>query len=151
MPETEKGKYADVNSDKCKVRVCDTSDRTVKLVPKADQNKSGYESENSPKCTEMKVCIKDSGDATLKTITKDKYDSKKHTTNPEECKKPETPKTPETPAPEEPTPPKPEPETPAIIPATGPEIIGGLAGTSALSYGAYTYLASRRAIRNVRK
>lgn len=126
-----------------KVSVCDPETRNIIQVPETDKDK--YLPVDSPKCEKIEVCIKDSGDTTLKPIYKDEFDASKHSTNPNDCKKPETP------APEEPTPPKPEPETPAIIPATGPEIIGGLAGTSALSYGAYTYLASRRAIRNVRK
>lgn len=43
-------------------------------------------------------------------------------------------------------------ETPKELPSTGPEaIIGGLVGTSAISYGAYSYLASRRALRDSMK
>lgn len=40
---------------------------------------------------------------------------------------------------------------PPVLPSTGPEaIIGSLAGASAMTYGAYTYAASRRALKNVR-
>ena len=40
-------------------------------------------------------------------------------------------------------------EAPHVLPATGPEaIISGLLGTSAIGYGAYSYAASRRTLRN---
>ena len=43
-------------------------------------------------------------------------------------------------------------EIPHVLPSTGPEaIIGSLFGTSAIGYGAYSYLASRRAVRNAWK
>lgn len=142
VPETDKDKYAAVDSDDCKVRVCDVNSHTIKLVPKASENSTGYEAENSLKCAEMKVCVKNSGVTALQTITKDNYDSTKYSTNPDDCKKPVTPvvATPETPA------------APQKIASTGPEaVIGGFASASALSYGAYSYLASRRAVRNAHR
>jgi hypothetical protein len=43
-------------------------------------------------------------------------------------------------------------ETPEDIPSTGPAaLFSGIVGSSALGYGAYTYAASRRALKNVRK
>lgn len=40
-------------------------------------------------------------------------------------------------------------ETPKELPSTGPEaLLGGLFGTSALGYGIYSYVASRRALRD---
>lgn len=45
-----------------------------------------------------------------------------------------------------------EEETPTEVPSTGPaEMLGSLMGTSALGYGAYTYAASRKAVRSIRK
>ena len=141
--ETDKDKYEPVDSEKCKVQVCDPSDRIIKTVPKSEAGK--YLPANSDKCQEMTVCVIETGELN-KVIYKDEFDSAIYSTNENDCKKPVTPE------PETPTPPvTPEPETPVVIPATGAEIVGGLAGTSALSYGAYTYLASRRAIRNARK
>lgn len=132
VPKSEEGNYAPVNSDKCKVKVCDPSDATIKLVPKADADK--YEDKDSPKCVKIQVCIKDSGVTTMQTITKDKFDASKHSTNPSDCVKTVTPTVPTTP-------------TTPTLPSTGPEaIIGGIASTSAMTYGAYTYFASRRAL-----
>lgn len=131
VPESDKDKYEDVNSDKCvKVEVCDPSTGTIITVPKSDADK--YEDKDSPKCVKIQVCVKDSGDTTMKTITKDEFDSSKHSTNPDDCVKPETP------------------TTPPELPSTGPEaIIGGIASTGALTYGAYTYHASRRTLRGI--
>lgn len=122
------------------VSVCNPETRTIIQVPEADKDK--YLPVDSPKCEKIEVCVIDSGDTTLKPIFKDQFDASKHSTNPEDCKKPVTP-----PAPTQPT-----PTTPAVIPSTGPEtVVGGLASASALTYGAYTYVASRRAVRNAHK
>lgn len=62
------------------------------------------------------------------TIKESEFDSSKYSKNASDCK---------------------EAETPTEIASTGPaEIIGSLMGTSALGYGAYTYAASKRALRN---
>ncbi len=64
------------------------------------------------------------------TIKESEFDSTKYSKNPNDCKT-VTP--------------------PTEIPSTGPaEMLGGLFGSSALAYGAYTYASSRRALKNVR-
>lgn len=124
VPKEDKDKYEPVDSAKCKVKVCDASTGTIKLVPKEDAGK--YEPADSDKCVKIEVCVKGSGDTTMKTITKDQFDSSKHSTNADDCKAPVV------------TP-------PVTLPSTGPgEIIGGIAGVSSLSYGGYSYLRSRR-------
>jgi fimbrial isopeptide formation D2 family protein/uncharacterized repeat protein (TIGR01451 family) len=124
-----------------KVSVCNPETRTIIQVPEADKDK--YLPVDSPKCEKIEVCVKDSGDTTLKPIYKDEFDASKHSTNPEDCKKPATP----TPTPTPQTP----PTTPQVLPSTGPEaVLGSLVGSSALTYGAYSYLASRRALKSVR-
>lgn len=112
-----------------KVEVCDPSDRKIKQVDEKDADK--YLPVGSDKCATMTVCVIATGEMN-KTIFKDQFDSKVYSTAENDCKKTVTP--------------------PTVIPSTGPEaLLGGLSGVSALSYGAYTYMTSRRALKNARK
>lgn len=112
-----------------KVTVCDPADRTIKQVSETDKSK--YLPVDSEKCQTIKVCVIETGEL-KKTIFKDQFDSKKYSTNEADCKK--------------------QPGTPVIIPSTGPgALLASLSGVSALTYGAYTYAASRRALRNAKK
>jgi hypothetical protein len=63
------------------------------------------------------------------TIKESEFDSSKYSKNSSDCA-----------------------EMPTEVPSTGPaELLGSLMGTSALGYGAYTYAASRKAVRNAHK
>lgn len=139
VPKADASKYESKDSDKCKVQVCDSSDHIVKFVPKADASK--YLPGDSNACVKIEVCVIKSGDTAMKSIYKDQLDTTKQSTKASDCVKPETPVTPVTQA-----------VAPAAIASTGPEaILGGISSASALTYGAYTYAASRRAVRNAHK
>ena len=88
---------------------------------------------NVPKPNEdMLVCIIADNTGKLVPIPKNDFNSKIHSTNATSCLK--------------------TPEKSAEIPSTGAtEIISGVMGAGALSYGGYTYSASRRAIKNALK
>ncbi len=65
------------------------------------------------------------------TIKETDFNDKLYSKNPADCK---------------------EEETPVEIPSTGPAgLIASIFGSSALGYGAYSYAASRRALKNIRK
>lgn len=122
-----------------KVDVCDSKTGNIIKVSKADESK--YEAKDSEKCTKIQVCVIDSGNTAMQTITKDKFDAKTQSTNVDDCKKPETPV--DTPA----TPTTPTDTTPTVteLPKTGPmAILGSLTGIGALSYSIYAYIVSRR-------
>ncbi len=108
-----------------KVEVCDATSGKIITVDETDASK--YEPIDSPSC-KMTVCNKTTGELNI-TINKDQFDSSMYSTNNADCQK-----------------------TPPVLPSTGPEaLLGGLTGASALSYGAYTYATSRRALKNARK
>ncbi len=166
VPVTDKDQYEPKDSVKCKmVPVCDETTGAVREVKWIDKDK--YLPADSDKCVKIQVCIIADGTGSMVTITKDQYDQTKHSTNSADCKDievcrlsdkqtvtikksqlseaystnpadcQEVPETPET------------PEVPTKLPSTGPEaIIGSLVGSSALSYGLYSYAASRRALKN---
>lgn len=118
------------------VKVCNPTTGEIITVPKTDESK--YESVDSVKCEKIKVCVIDSGDTTLKAITKDQFDSSKHSTNPADCDKPETPTTPTTPT-------TPKAEEPEVLPSTGPvETLSGIVGISAIAGATTAYVRSRR-------
>lgn len=156
VPAGEASNYLPVDSDKCKVSVCDTSDHTIKLVPKAEEN--NYLPASSDTCQQIVVCNTQTNELNI-TIFKNQFDTSKYSTNPADC-------TPVTVCIL-----NDKPNTTVIkksqldltkysldiqnctvskpIPSTGPaEVASGLFGSSALGYGAYTYLASRRAIKH---
>lgn len=115
------------------ITVCRLSDKTIVTIKENEFDSSKYSKDlNDCKAVEegkIKVCRLN--DKTIVTIKESEFDSKKYSKDLNDCK---------------------EAETPPVIPSTGPaEIIGSLAGTSALGYGAYTYAASKRALRNSRK
>ena len=115
------------------ITVCRLSDKTIVTIKENEFDSSKYSKDlNDCKTVEegkIKVCRL--SDKTVVTIKESEFDSKKYSKDLNDCK---------------------EAETPPELPSTGPaEIIGSLAGTSALGYGAYTYAASRRALRNSRK
>ena len=123
-----------------KVDVCDATTGKIVSVPETDKSK--YEAKDSDKCTTIEVCTLNSGDTTMTTITKAKFNGKVQSTNADDCKKPETPAAPTTPE---------TPATPAApvaeLPHTGPmAILGSLTGAGALTYGAYAYIVSRRGL-----
>ncbi len=172
VPEAEAGNYEPKDSVKCKmVPVCDPATQLVREVKWIDKDK--YLPEGSDKCVKMQVCVIADGTGTMVVITKDQFDATKHSIKSADCKDKEvcrlsdkkivkvkesefvansslysttlgdcsvTP--PVTP---------PTPETPHVLPSTGPvEIIGSLFGSSAVGYGIYAYSASRRALKSVR-
>lgn len=126
------------NLDDCKVEekkitVCRLSDKQIVIIKESEFDSSKH-SKNLNDCKtveegKLKVCRL--SDKTVVTIKESEFDSSKYSKDLNDCA---------------------EEETPTEIPSTGPaELIGSLAGTSALGYGAYTYAASRRALRNSRK
>ncbi len=135
VPETEADDYEPVDSEACRpkpvvreVEVCDP--KTNKIITVKEMEKDQYESKYSDKCKLIEVCIKDSGDITMQTITRDKFDSKIHSHRIADCRKPEVV-----------TPPKPTVE----LPKTGVEtVLSGLIGSGALTYGVHGYIVSRR-------
>ena len=115
------------------ITVCRLSDKTIVTIKENEFDSSKYSKDlNDCKTVEenkLKVCRL--SDKTIVTIKESEFDSTKYSKNLNDCK---------------------EAETPPELPSTGPaEIIGSLAGTSALGYGAYAYAASRRALRDSRK
>lgn len=143
-----------------KVEVCDATTGTIITVPEADKDK--YEPVDSEKCQKIQVCVIADGTGAMVTITKDQFDSSKYSTNSADCKTmtvcrlsdktyPVTIKESEFDSSKYSTNAD-DCSTPVVIPSTGPaEILGGLMGTSALGYGAYTYAASKRALHSARK
>lgn len=130
------------------IRVCRLSDKKYPHIIKEsefDKNKHSMDPNDckeAPKDDKIKVCRLE--DKQIVWISKDEFDKKRHSENFSDCENipvvPETPETPETPG------------TPEEIPSTGPEaLIGGIVGSGALSYGAYTYASSRRALKNMLK
>jgi hypothetical protein len=115
------------------ISVCRLSDKTIVTIKENEFDSSKYSKDlNDCKTVEenkLKVCRL--SDKTIVTIKESEFDNKKYSKDLNDCK---------------------EAETPPELPSTGPaEIIGSLAGTSALGYGAYAYAASRRALRDSRK
>ena len=111
-----------------KVEVCDPTTGKIITVDKADENK--YEPKDSEKCKPLEVCV--ISEKTIRTVSREEYlknPSLYADTDSEYCE-----------------------EVPDEIPSTGPiELVSSIAGIGALGYGAYTYAASRRALKNALK
>ena len=113
------------------IEVCRLSDKKYPVTIKESEFDSTKYSKNPADCQAkpvektVEVC-RLSDKVYPVTIKESEFDSTKYSKNPNDCK-----------------------ETPAVLPSTGPEaILGSIVGSSALSYGAYSYLASRRALKN---
>ncbi|HMQ95714.1 MAG TPA: PKD domain-containing protein [Candidatus Saccharibacteria bacterium] len=151
-------RYVDVNSDKCKVQVCDPDTGKIITVPKEDEDK--YAPVDSDKC-KVEVCDPDTG----KIITVPKEDEGKYAPiDSDKCKvqvcDPESKDIITVPkedqgkylpvdsdkCKEEPvTPPTDNPKAPPTLPQTGmADILQGIIGIGTLTAASYYYAASRR-------
>ena len=115
--------------EKEKIKVCDTTDNTIKVIEKDEFDESTMTTDLSkcqPKKENIEVC--DTTDNTIKTIDKDEYDESTMTTDLSKCQT-----TPET------------PETPTELPHTGvTEGVTGFLGLGSIAGAAYAFYASRR-------
>lgn len=125
--DSDKNRYVDKDSDKCKVETCDTSTGTIVLVEKGKENTPPY-STTLDKCRDVTVCDAETGD--IVTISKDKANQ-----NPDRYVDQTSDKCKDT------------PEVPEEIPSTGPaEIISGVMGLGSLAGAGSMYLRSRRTL-----
>ena len=121
VPAKDESKYVDKDSASCKMTVCDKTTGALNVTINKDQFDSTKYSTNENDCVNITVCVLNDKPNT-KVIRKSELDSKLYSTDLSVC-----------------TPP---------LPSTGPgEIFGGLMGSSALTYGAYTYTSSRGSFR----
>ncbi len=132
--EFNSSKYSKNLSD-CEVQVCRLSDKAIVKIKEQDFDSSKYSRDlndcNPPvQPGEIRVCRL--SDKTVIVIKDTEFDSTKHSKTLNDCVNP-------------------VPTPPATIASTGPEtVLSGLFGSSALGYGAYSYMASRRAAKNAR-
>lgn len=125
------------------IEVCRLSDKKYPVTIKESEFDSTKHSKNPEDCKtkpiEKTIEVCRLSDKKIVSIKESEFDSQKYSKNTADCDAPkgtpvETPK-----------------ETPAEIPSTGPtELIGSIVGSSALGYGAYSYLSSRRALKKAR-
>lgn len=127
VPAKDKDKYLPVGSDKCvNIQVCVIADGTGAMITiKKDEFDSSIHSTSAADCKDVSVCrLSDKKIVTIKQSVLDANQSA-YSSQASDC------------------------DTAAVIPSTGPmEILGGLFGSSALSYGGYSYFASRRTLKN---
>ncbi|NCU29873.1 DUF11 domain-containing protein [Candidatus Saccharibacteria bacterium] len=108
------------------IEVCRLSDNKYPVTIKESEFDSSKYSKNPADCKPIEVCRLD--DKKIVTIKESEYDSNKYSKNLADCDAPKG--------------------APTEIPSTGPaEFIGNIVGSSALGYGAYSYLNSRRALK----
>ena len=144
------------------IRVCLLSEKKIVTIKASEFDKKKH-SKNLSDCDEasLKVCLIASD--TIVTIKASEFDNKKHSKNIADCKKvqvcdeetgdiitvPASEADDYLPVGDAACADKPEVETPAVIASTGPEaLLGGLFGSSALGYGAYSFASSRRTLIN---
>lgn len=124
----------DCKTEEKKITVCRLSDKQIVTIEETEFDSTKYSKDlndckSTPEEGSLQVCRL--SDKTIVTIKESEFDSSKYSKDLNDCA---------------------EEETPTEIPSTGPaEIIGSLMGTSGLGYGAYTYAASKKAVRNARK
>lgn len=123
------------------IEVCRLSDKKYPVTIKENEFDSSKYSKNPADCQAkpvektIEVCRLSDKKYPV-TIKESEFDSSKYSKTATDCD------TPKGAAPI---------ETPAEIPSTGPtELFGSIIGSSALSYGAYSYLSSRRALKKAR-
>lgn len=117
------------------ITVCRLSDKVYPVTIKESEFDSSKYSKNPDDCKTPEpgtITVCRLSDKTYPvTIKESEFDSSKYSKNASDCD---------------------EEETPTEVPSTGPaELLGSLMGTSALGYGAYTYAASKKALRSARK
>lgn len=124
----DKSKYSK-NLDKCrKIKVCELATKDIITIKRGEFDATKHSKDlndcaETPAPNMLRVCVIATGD--IVDIKESEFDAAKHSKDLNVCNK--------------------EEETPETIADTGPEaVMGGLFGSGALGYGAYSYLQSRR-------